>query len=140
MKRLIHVPLSLYVDEKIPEEALELAKETQLAIRVGTEEDLETYISVVQIPEKHAIDYKKIVETGFIQSIDYTNEFVMFTRDLKCIVIQDDNPDTQIELIPKLKESHVVKYRDRFNKAGIYNFSLSLPAYGVIQEGKFEVS
>ncbi len=139
MKRLIHVPVSLCIDEKIPEEALELAKETQLAIRVGTEEDLETDISVIQIPEKNAIDYKKTVEAGFVQSIDYTNEFIVFPKNLKCVVVQADNPDTQIELKPRLKESHVVKYRDRFNKVGIYNFSLSSPSHGIIQEGTFEV-
>jgi hypothetical protein len=140
MKRLIHVPASLYIDEKIPEEALELAKETKLAIRIGVEEDLETDISVVQVPENNFIDYKKIVEVGFIQAIDYTNEFIVFPKDLKCIVSEECCPENQIELNPKLKESHVVKYRDRFNKVGIYNFSLSSPRYGVIQEGKFEVS
>jgi len=140
MKRLIHVPASLYIDEKIPEEALALAKETQLPVRIGTEEDSETDICVVQIPEKHAIDYKKIVEVGFIQPIDYTNEFIVFPKDLKCVVNQDGATGTQIELTPKLKESHVVKYRDRFNEIGIYSFVVSSSLHGVIQEGKFEVS
>jgi hypothetical protein len=139
MKRLVHVPLYLYIDEKIPEEALELAKETQLPVRIGSEEDSETDICVVQIPEKHAIDYKKIVEVGFIQPIDYTNEFIVFPKDLKCTVIQDGDPSIQIELTPRLKESHVVKYRDRFNKVGTYNFVLSSLSHGIIQEGKFEV-
>jgi hypothetical protein len=58
---------------------------------------------------------------------------------LKCIASEECCPENQIELNPKLKESHVVKYRDRFNKVGIYNFSLSSPSHGVIQEGKFEV-
>lgn len=140
MKRLIHVPASLYIDEKIPEEALALAKETQLSIRIGTEEDSETDICVVQIPEKHAIDYKKIVEVGFIQPIDYTNEFIVFPKDLKCVVSQDGATNIQIELTPKLKESHVVKYRDRFNKTGTYSFVISSSLHGVIQEGKFEIS
>lgn len=140
MKRLIHVPTSLCIDEQIPKEALALAKETQLPIRIGTEEDSETGICIVQIPEKHAIDYKQTVEVGFIQPIDYTNEFIVFPKDLKCVVSREGAPNTQLELTPRLKESHVVKYRDRFNDAGTYSFVISSALYGVIQEGKFEVS
>lgn len=52
MKRLVYVPFSQLEDGEIPKVALDLAKETQLPIRIGEEENTESEIHIAQIPEK----------------------------------------------------------------------------------------
>jgi hypothetical protein len=142
MKRLVYVPFFALQDGEIPQNALELAKETRLAIRVGEEgENGESDVCVVQVPEKNKIDFKSTVKVGFIQSIDYTNEFIVFPNDLKCEVTKNGvfGSSDSIFLTPILRESHIVKYRDRFSEAGVYDFSISTSADGVLCKGSFEV-
>ena len=142
MKRLVYVPFCALQDGEIPQSALELAKETHLAVRVGEEgENGEPDVCVVQVPERNQIDFKSTVKCNFIQSIDYTNEFIVFPNDLKCEVTKNGvlgNSDS-IFLTPVLKESHMVKYRDRFSEAGVYDFSISAVSYGILCKGSFEV-
>jgi hypothetical protein len=142
MKRLIYVPFCTLEDGEIPKIALDLAKETRLSIRVGEEGDnSELDVCVMQVPEINQINFKASVKANFIQTIDYTNEFIIFPRNLKCEVTR--NPafggTNKIILTPVLIESHIVKYRDRFSEKGIYDFVISTGANGVIFEGKFEV-
>jgi hypothetical protein len=142
MKRLVYVPFCALQDGEIPDNALALAKETRLAIRIGEEgEKGESDVCVVQVPEKNQIDFKSTVKVGFIQSIDYTNEFIVFSHDLKCEVTKNGvfGSGDSIFLTPVLRESHMVKYRDRFSEAGVYDFSISTTANGVLCKGSFEV-
>jgi len=142
MKRLVYVPFCALQDGEIPQDALDLAKETRLAIRVGEEgENGESDVCVMQIPEKNQIDFKSIVKVGFIQPIDYTNEFVVFSNDLTCEVTKNGvlGSSNPVFLKPVLKESHMVKYRDRFSEAGVYDFSISTVSHGVLCKGSFEV-
>ena len=142
MKRLVYVPFSQLEDGEIPQAALDLAKETQLPIRIGEEEkNTESEIYIAQIPEKNQIDYKKTIKVNFVQTLDYTNEFIMLPSDLVCKVSKSNTYGTISEsyLTPVLKESHVVKYRDRFAEAGVYDFIISTSSHGILHEGKFEV-
>lgn len=59
MKRLVYVPFSQLEDGEIPKVALDLAKETQLPIRIGEEENTESEIHIAQIPEKIKLITKK---------------------------------------------------------------------------------
>jgi hypothetical protein len=141
MKRLVYVPFSQLEDGEIPKVALDLAKETQLPIRIGEEENTESEIHIAQIPEKNQIDYKKTIKVNFVQPLDYTNEFIVLPSDLVCKVSKSNTYGTVSEyyLTPVLKESHVVKYRDRFPEAGVYDFVISTFSHGILHEGKFEV-
>lgn len=142
MKRLVYVPFSLLEDGEIPASALDLAKETLLSIQIGEEgNDIEAHVCVLQVPELRYIDYKETVKINFIQSIDYTNEYVVFSYNTSCKVTKNNNHGEIFEmcLTPVLLESHLVKYRNRFSEAGVYNFVISTENNGVLHEGKFEV-
>ena len=142
MKRLVYVPFSAFENGEIPKVALDLAKETRLSIRIGEENENDGLdVCVVQEPETAQIDFKQIVKLNFIQSIDYTNEFVVFPRNVKCEVSRSTafGVTKKILLTPVIAESHVVKYRDRFSEAGAYDFVISTDANGILYEGQFEV-
>lgn len=136
------MPFCLLEDGAIPKDALSLAKDTGLSVRVGEEDDdTELNVYVMQVPEKNQIEFKKTVKLNFVQPIDYTNEFVVFSSDLKCEVTRNATfgKVEKILLKPILMESHVVKYRGRFMKTGVYDFVISTIKHGILSEGKFEV-
>jgi hypothetical protein len=143
MKRIVYVPFSALENEEIPKIALDLAKETKLTIRIGVEDQpLETEVCVLSIPEYRKLEYKKTVVSNYIQSIDYTNEFIVFPYDTLCSVKYITSMGERGTILSKLKlrENHVVKYRDRFNKRGDYSFTISTPHHGTLCEGQFTVT
>lgn len=106
MKRLVYVPFSQLEDGEIPKVALDLAKETQLPIRIGEEENTESEIHIAQIPEKIKL-ITKTIKVNFVQPLDYTNEFIVLPSDLVCKVSKSNTYGTVSEyyLTPCLKRA-----------------------------------
>jgi len=141
MKRQIYVPFPLLENGQIPEKAIFLSRETKLGIQVGDEADCRyDLIQVIEIPERQDVSYREQVRSGFIQSFDYLDEFFIFDEttqlDLK---FPNGNMKT---LKPRIKERHVLKYRERLYDKGSYSFSITSVVEKeekILVEGFFEV-
>lgn len=124
MKRFIYVPEKLIgTNNEIPKKAIDLSNETHLQIRLGSVED-ELNISeidIISIPEITVLDYQKKIEEGYIQSIDYTNEFIDFDKKYYCKV---KNKEKELLFNPRLVEKHCLKFRFRIFSTGIYYFDI----------------
>lgn len=120
MKRFIYVPEKLIgADNEIPKKAIDLSKQTHLQIRIGSVDDFLDLsdIEIIAIPEKKMFDFNKKVEKGFIQSIDYTDEFVNFNKKFVCKIKNNAN---EYSYTPKIVEKHCLKFRFRIHETGIY--------------------
>jgi hypothetical protein len=141
MKRQVYVPFSLLENGKIPEKAVLLSRETKLGIQVGDKDD-SGYgaIQVIEIPERQGVSYHKQVNSGFIQSFDYLDEFSIFDKSTQLdLKLPDGNVKT---LKPRIKERHVLKYRERLYDEGSYSFSITSVVEKeekILVEGFFEV-
>jgi hypothetical protein len=141
MKRQIYVPFSLIKDGKMPEEAVSLSQSTQLGVQMGKEEDhLYAEVCVIEIPEKRVLSYRKQVSSGFIQPIEYLDEFCVFDKttqlELRFPCGKTNTPK------PRIKERHMLSYKERFYDKGEYVFSITTKIDGKIEnltEGLFEV-
>jgi hypothetical protein len=125
MKRFVYVPNNLMgTDSKIPNEALEMSKKNHLQIRIGEQDDGFdlSKIDIITIPERAVLDYSKTVEKNFIQSIDYTNEFVSFNKNFYCKVTNQENKELVIN--PRLTEKHCIKFRFRLSTLGLHYFDI----------------
>ena len=141
MKRQIYVPFPLLENGQIPEKAILLSRETKLGIQVGDEEDSRYgAIQVIEIPEGRGVSYYKQVRSGFIQSFDYLDEFFIFDETTQLnLKFPDGNVKT---LKPRIKERHVLQYRERFYDEGSYSFlitSVVEKEEKILAEGFFEV-
>jgi len=140
MKRFIYIPWNFIKENgELPEQAIELSRKTHLQIRLGTEDDNIQFndIDIVLEPENNLIDYQRVVEKNFIQSIDYTNEFIDFDKNFICIIKNENNDITRI--YPKLVEKHCLKFRFRIPSAGLYNFDIIDNKDISLENGSFEV-
>lgn len=142
MKRQIYVPFFLMEHEKLPEEAVLLSKNTQLGIQIGKKEDcLYEKVLVIEIPEKQVLNYRKQVSSGFIQSIEYLDEFCVFDDSTKLELIFPCGKNSTLK--PRIKERHMLSYKERFYDKGNYFFSITTNIDGHIKnltEGFFEVT
>jgi hypothetical protein len=141
MKRQIYVPFLLLENEQIPKEAILLSQNTQLGIQLGEKDKpLSDKVSVIEIPENRGIRFNKQVRSGFIQSIDYIDEYFSFKETTKLELTFPCGDKTYLK--PRIKEKHLLLYRERFYDKGYYSFSISDPTCGgdgILIEGLFEV-
>ena len=124
MKRFIYVPENLIgTNNEIPQKAIDLSNQTHLQIRLGSSEDKINLseIDIIAIPEKTILDFQKKIEEGYIQSVDYTNEFLDFNKKYFCKV---KNKEKELMFNPRLVEKHSVKFRFRMFLAGDYYFDI----------------
>lgn len=140
MKRFIYVPEKLIgADNEIPKKAIDLSKETHLQIRLGSIDDSFNLsdIDIIAIPEKRMLDFNKVIEKGFIQSIDYTDEFVDFNKKFVCKIKNNEN---KYFYTPKIVEKHCLKFRFRIHETGIYSIDIiGEDGNAVVSEEYFEV-
>ena len=141
MKRQIYVPFPLLENGQIPENAILLSRETKLGIQVGDEEDSRySVIQVIEIPQSRGVAYHKQVRSGFIQSFDYVDEFSIFDESTQLdLKLPNGNVKT---LKPRIKERHVLMYRERLYDEGSYSFTITgivEKEKKVLAEGFFEV-
>lgn len=118
----------MYISEKsalIPEkmfQAQKLSKQVMLPISIGHESFQQVEdIRIISIPEKDFFSFKDQVYSGFLQCIDYTNEYTFFSKNTICVLEHNGNKNT---FLPRIAESHSVKYRIRLIKPGKYSFSI----------------
>jgi hypothetical protein len=138
MKRQIYVPFAKLEEGKIPEIAVSLSKDLQLGIQIGKQEETDiTEITVIQIPETDILSYKREVKKGFLNPIDYTNEFITFPSSV-FIKITDEHGNESV-FAPRVRESHSAKFRVRMNTEGQYSFKILSEGDAVIAEGTFGV-
>lgn len=137
MKRFVYIPVDMAQDG-VPELAEEMSKNSQLAIRIGEKNDgiTASEIGIISTPEIFIVDNKPSVHSGFIYSIDITNEFVNFDTSTTLEVFDEG---TLKIFKPRLREKHLVRFRIRVFTPGDKVFFIR-SALGVqYHEGFFEV-
>lgn len=122
----------------VPEEAVVLSRDTQLGIQIGKKENpLCEEIRVIEIPEKRFITYHTHVSAGFIQSIEYINEFIIFNKDTK---FELKTPCGKVDTPkPRIRERHMISYKQRVYDKGQYLFLITNSDGKELEKGTFEV-
>lgn len=141
MKRQIYVPFLLLENGQIPKEAILLSKNTHLGIQIGLEDDItHDKIAVIEIPEINSIKYHKKLKHGFIQSFDYLNEYCILSKNINFYLT---SPSGDIDILkPRIKERHILIYRQRLYEKGEYYFTINYEYEEnakTLAEGFFEV-
>lgn len=135
MKLCVYVP-ARFAGDSVPQEAENLSKETMLPIRLGEQGDGidSSEVSIIRIPEMDMCEYDRKPRKGFIHPIDYTNEFVVFTKD----TVLELSGAVVSTVRPVLCERHVARFRIRHDKEGKYTFKI-VDRGEVLTQGEFEV-
>ena len=110
-------------DAKIPHKMLQaqnLSKKVRLPISIGHSffKEIDD-IKIISVPEKKFFSFKENLNVGFLQCIDYTNEYTFFTKNTECVIQYNGNKKTYL---PSIAEAHSVKYRIRLYEPGKYSF------------------
>lgn len=138
MKRIIYISEKNFAIEEKLSLAKELSKKTQLPITMGEcGVDESDDIFIASIPEIIKCSFDKKVKKNYIHNLDFTNEYVKFTKNTFCIFKTDD---ITLTVKPKIVERHLVKFRTRFEVTGLYTFNIINDNSIIhIQDNKFEV-
>lgn len=134
MKRFVYIPWNITNEAG---EAEKLAKLSGLQIRYGNQEDgiFANTISIISTPEVNNIEFKQTAKTGFVYSIDITNEFVVF--DKKTTLRIADKNGTEV-FTPRLRENHIIRFRPRIVTPGKKTFVVCSPDGSRYYSGEFE--
>ena len=134
MKRFVYIPWNVTNENN---EAEKLAKLSGLQIRYGNQEDdiYANKISIISTPEVNNIEFKKTVKTGFIYSIDMTNEFVVFNKKTTLRITGKNGTEV---FVPRLRENHVIRFRARILTPGKKTFVVCSPDGSRYCSGEFE--
>ena len=131
MKRFVCVPSSM---GGVPEEAIQMSKESQLSIRI--EEDVDK-ICIKSFPEDEFTDCMDEVKSGFIHMVDITNEFVNFPKDTHMVVVDLNSESHKVK--PMVITNHSLRFRSRFNTPGLHEFCIIDNSNEVYYKGEFVV-
>ena len=131
MKRFVCVPSSM---GGVPEEAIQMSKESQLSIRI--EEDVDK-ICIKSFPEDEFTDCMDEVKSGFIHMVDITNEFVDFPKDTHMVVVDLNSESHKVK--PMVITNHSLRFRSRFNTPGLHQFCIIDSSNEVYYKGEFVV-
>jgi hypothetical protein len=118
----------------VPDEAIELSKESQLSIRI--EDDIEK-ICIKSFPEDEFTDCMDEVKAGFIHMTDITNEFVDFPKDTHMLVM--DLKFESYKIKPMVITKHSLRFRSRFNTLGLHKFCIVDKDNKTYYQGEFIV-
>jgi len=134
MKRFVYIPWNITNEAG---EAEKLAKLSGLQIRYGNQEDgiFANAISIISTPEVNNIEFKQTAKTGFVYSIDITNEFLVF--DKKTTLRITDSNGTEV-FTPRLRENHIIRFRPRITTPGRKTFVVCSPDGSRYYSGEFE--
>ena len=123
MKRFVYIPWNITNENN---EAEKLAKLSGLQIRYGNKEDgiFANKISIISTPEVNNTEFKQTVKTGFIYSIDMTNEFVVFNKKTTLRITGKNGTEV---FVPRLRENHVIRFRARILTPGKKTFVVCSP-------------
>jgi hypothetical protein len=131
MKRFVCVPSSM---GGVPDEATELSRKSQLAIRMEKGIDK---ICIMSFPENDIADCMDEVRAGFIHKVDITNEFVDFPKDTH-MEVMDLNFFTQI-IKPTVRTKNLLMFRSRHLTLGLHRFRIAADNNDAYYEGEFTV-
>jgi hypothetical protein len=125
VKLFIYCPSEHYGKEESPEwqEACNISKKHKLSI-VSNVDDFSHLTSpqVIAIPDKKFQDIQETVKSGFIHTIDITDEFCKMNKNPFAVFV---DPDGLIyEQKPILVEKHKVRFRTRHTKKGQYKVKI----------------
>ena len=134
MKRFVYIPWNITNENN---EAEKLAKLSGLQIRYGNKEDniFANKISIISTPEVNNTEFKQTVKTGFIYSIDMTNEFVVFNKKTTLRITGKNGTEV---FVPRLRENHVIRFRARILTPGKKTFVVCSPDGSRYCSGEFE--
>jgi len=118
----------------VPEEAIQMSKESQLSIRI--EEDVDK-ICIKSFPEDEFTDCMDEVKSGFIHMVDITNEFVDFPKDTCMKIVDLDFSFHTIK--PIVATKHSLRFRSRFSTLGLHKFCIVDSSNEVYYKGEFIV-
>ena len=138
MKRFVYVPVEMVIGGEIPQQALDLSRESTLSIRMeepGDGVDVKE-IHIVSFPETDVIDCKPTAKLGFIHSIDLTNDFVAFNKTAVLKVKHSDGAEQILK--PSLQEKHILKFRSRYDSRGVKDYCIENDGQ-IVYSGKIEV-
>lgn len=131
MKRFVCVPSSM---GGVPDEATQLAKESQLSIRI--EDDIDS-ICIKSFPEEDFSECMDEVKAGFIHAVDITNEFINFPRDIYMLVTDINSHSQKIK--PMVITKHSLRFRSRFTTLGLHQFHIVDNNDETYYQGEFTV-
>lgn len=131
MKRFVCVPSSM---GGVPEEAIQMSKESQLSIRI--EEDVDK-ICIKSFPEDEFTDCMDEVKSGFIHMVDITNEFVDFPKDTHMVVVDLNSESHKVK--PMVITNHSLRFRSRFSTLGLHQFLIVDNNAETYYQGEFTV-
>jgi hypothetical protein len=139
MKRYVFVPAFL-LDGKgnMPEDATRISNIAKLPIRIGQNGEFPHIknIEIICTPEKISMKFDRKVESNFLQTIIFENEFTHFTKKTECVI---EYQDKKCIILPRIAEKHCVKFKHRFNDTGIYKYYIINNNKVVSEEYFFEV-
>jgi hypothetical protein len=118
----------------VPEEAIQMSKESQLSIRI--EEDVDK-ICIKSFPEDEFTDCMDEVKSGFIHMVDITNEFVDFPKDTHMVVVDLNSESHKVK--PMVITNHSLRFRSRFYTPGLHEFCIVDSSNEVYYKGEFVV-
>jgi len=118
----------------VPEEAIQMSKESQLSIRI--EEDVDK-ICIKSFPEDEFTDCMDEVKSGFIHMVDITNEFVDFPKDTHMVVVDLNSESHKVK--PMVITNHSLRFRSRFTTPGLHKFCIVDSSNEVYYKGEFVV-
>jgi hypothetical protein len=134
MKRFVYIPWNITNENN---EAEKLAKLSGLQIRYGNKEDgiFANKLSIISTTEVNNTEFKQTVKTGFIYSIDMTNEFVVFNKKTTLRITGKNGTEV---FVPRLRENHVIRFRARILTPGKKTFVVCSPDGSRYCSGEFE--
>lgn len=104
MKRVIFCPSADFI-----EQATTLAKKNNLPINIGMCKDIENAkstfdkVEIIEVPEFKEFFYLQNVKQNFHQNIIYNNDFIVFNKNIKLLINND-------EYEPLLVEKHSARF------------------------------
>jgi hypothetical protein len=123
MQRVIYCPVN--GDMK---KAENLSLQTKLPITIGKSKSMngitfdEENVQLLFIPTNNTCYFEETVNLNFIQCIYYTNDWVTFSKDDYCIMI--NNSTNQDKVSPIVCEEHHLRFLYRPQFIGKYTFKI----------------
>jgi hypothetical protein len=123
VKRFVYVPHNLHDGENPPQKALEMAMDSCLSIVLGSEDDgiHSDLITFAAMPEHRFLDAPEQARVGYVHMVDITDEFTVFCNDARMEYVLNDESFT---LKPRLRETHKILFRPRFESVGTVRYSI----------------
>lgn len=124
MKRFVYIPASAWTGD-LPQEALQMATESALPIRVGEPGDQfdGNGIRIISIPEISRCDVPDVGMNGYVFPIDITYEFMELDDTTELTL---SNGVDIYSTKPRLREKYRARFRPRLQWSGDIYYAISV--------------